>query len=342
MKAAPDVTWDSLDWRALDRLRAGFLDGQAAQGPYWKSPHDLAAYDLTYGERIGWKWDAVLRELRLRSWAPAPASAGLVVLDWGCGSGIAGRRVIAAIGPEKVSRLLLWDHSPLAVAYAVERARSAFPGLTVDAASGPSTASDVLVVSHVLNEIPPAQLSDFRSLLTATRSLLWVEPGTHEVSRSLQQWREHLLADGAHLVAPCTHQGSCGLLRAGEERHWCHHFAPPPVGVHADRHWVRFAQRAGIDLRSLPYAFVIAERTASSAPFPAGAARLIGRPEHFKPYARTLSCDAAGVTEVTLPRRTLPDLYKHLERNRGPLLYRWERQDNTVTAGESLIPLGSS
>ena len=27
------------------------------------------------------------------------------------------------------------------------------------------------------------------------------------------------------------------------------------------------------------------------------------------------------------------DLYKHLERNRGPLLYRWERQDNTVTAG---------
>ena len=47
MSSSPIVTWETLDWPTLDRLRAGFLDGGAARGPYWKSPHDLAVYDLT-------------------------------------------------------------------------------------------------------------------------------------------------------------------------------------------------------------------------------------------------------------------------------------------------------
>jgi hypothetical protein len=339
MSSSPIVTWETLDWPTLDRLRAGFLDGGAARGPYWKSPHDLAVYDLTYGERIGWKWDAVLRELRLRSLLPSASTGGLQVLDWGCGSGIAGRRVVAALGADRVSQLALWDHSPLATAYAAGRARLEFPGLAVVAGAGAASTPDVLVVSHVLNELAPAAQEELRALVGRARHVLWVEPGTHEVARALQGWREGLRAGGARIVAPCTHQEACGLLRAGEERHWCHHFAPPPTGVHADRNWVRFAQRAGIDLRSLPYAYVIADRGAvADTSLPAGTARLIGRPEHFKPYARMLSCDAEGVVELTLPRRTLPELYKHLERNRGPLLYRWERSDATVSGGAPLLP----
>src|SRR5579859_1535396 len=119
---------EKLDWAALDRLREGFLGGAAAGGPYWRSRGDLAAYDATYGERIGWKWDAVLRELRLRGWAPP---AGAAVLDWGCGSGVAGRRVVAFFGAENFSALHLHDHSPLALEFAADAARRAFPGLAV-------------------------------------------------------------------------------------------------------------------------------------------------------------------------------------------------------------------
>ena len=54
------MNWTALDWKTLDRLREGFLSGSAAKGPYWKSRDDLAHYDATYAERIGWKWDAVL------------------------------------------------------------------------------------------------------------------------------------------------------------------------------------------------------------------------------------------------------------------------------------------
>ena len=103
------VNLDQIDWASLERLRAGFLSGEAASGPYWRARSDLESYDATFGERIGWKWDSVLRELARRNWRPSSRNA----LDWGCGSGIAGRRVIETFGPENFDSLDLWDHSPL-------------------------------------------------------------------------------------------------------------------------------------------------------------------------------------------------------------------------------------
>src|SRR5213596_2022051 len=107
---APTVTWDTLDWAALDRLREIFLGGPPPGGSYWRSPVDLASYDLTYAQRIAWKWDAVLGELRARGWAPPFARP---LLDWGCGSGVASRRVLDWFGPEHFRRLRLWDRSSL-------------------------------------------------------------------------------------------------------------------------------------------------------------------------------------------------------------------------------------
>src|SRR3954463_3494872 len=126
------MTWNEIDWTALDRLRAGFLDGAAASGPYWQNLSDLASYDFTYGERIGWKWDAIIAELKLRNWRPP---SGVSVLDWGCGSGIAGRRILAAFGAGNFSSLRLWDHSPLACDFAAEAALRKFPSLDVAVAT---------------------------------------------------------------------------------------------------------------------------------------------------------------------------------------------------------------
>ena len=66
--------FDHLDWTALDRLRAAFLsDASARATPYWQTHDTLAAYDATYAERIGWKWDALLRELAASGTALASA-----------------------------------------------------------------------------------------------------------------------------------------------------------------------------------------------------------------------------------------------------------------------------
>ncbi len=328
------MTWDDLDWSALDRLRGGFLSGSAAAGPYWKAPGDLASYDFTYGERIGWKWDHVLRELRLRGWRPRSRA----VFDWGCGSGIAARRAISFFGAGHFDALTVWDHSPLATDFAANAAQREFPTLHVAQATPGLLAANepigLLLVSHVLNELSPEALAGLRALVSRAEAVLWVEAGTHDVSRALGKLRDELKSD-FHVVAPCTQQLGCPILTAGNERHWCHFFAPPPSEIFADSQWVKFGQRAGIDLRSLPYAFIALDR-ARPDPRAENLSRVIGRPEHFKPYARVLNCDASGLTELELPRRADPGLFKQLERTKAPLVYRWRREGEKILGGETL------
>lgn len=327
------MKWTELDWSALDRLRDGFLHGKAAHGPYWKSTSALASYDLTYGERIGWKWNHVLRELQMRQWAPQVRT----ILDWGCGSGIASRRAISHFGAENFDTLYLWDHEPIATDYAASTARQDYPELDTQIVTPGFLQGDtpigLLIISHVLNELSTEALDSLRQLITRAEAVLWVEPGTSEISRSLSAIRDTLL-DKFHVVAPCTHQKSCPVLAEGNERDWCHFFAPPPSEIFADADWVKFGQRAGVDLRSLPYSFLALDRRplATDSAF----SRILGRPKHFKPYTRFLNCDEHGLEFVTLPKRNNPSLYKELDRTKTPLIYRWTRDDGTITNGSAL------
>ena len=336
------MTWAELDWPALERLRDGFLRGGATSDPYWESEAALASYDLTYGERIGWKWDQVLRELRLRGWRPDVRT----VCDWGCGSGIASRRVILFFGAQNFAGLTVWDHSSLAGEFAAGAARRAFPQIEIRQATLRFLQSDepigLLVISHVLNELPPAALAGLRSVMARARCILWVEPGTHEISRQLGTLREELTSQ-FQVTGPCTHQNSCPMFAPGNERHWCHFFAPPPGAIFASPDWVKFGQRAGIDLRSLPYCFLGLDRKNHSPDHrdgevtaPAGLSRVVGRPEQFKPYTRLLNCDASGLTELELLKRADPGLHKQLGRATAPLLYRWRRAGGRILGGEAL------
>ncbi|HET7535268.1 MAG TPA: small ribosomal subunit Rsm22 family protein [Candidatus Didemnitutus sp.] len=327
------MNWESLDWEVLDRLRETFLSDKKTDGPYWHTITDLECYDFTYGERIGWKWDAVLAELKQRGWSPA---AGGTILDWGCGSGIAGRRVLDFFGGQNFSALFVHDHSPLAMEFAEHRARTLFPSLPVARADYRLINGDapigLLVVSHVLNELNDIARAELAGLLARAQAVLWVEPGTHEVSRALVGWREELRTAGFQVVAPCTHQAGCGLLAPENERHWCHHFADPPTGIYADSNWVKFGQRAGIDLRSLPYSFLVLDRRPIQQP--ADASRILGDPRLYKGYAKIFNCSAAGVEELTLQQRVDKELFKSLKRARGPLLYRWTRDKTQIVAAE--------
>jgi len=260
------MNWESLDWAALDRLRGTFLTGKP--GDYWRSRSDLENYDFTYGQRIAWKWNEVLAELRRLNWTPPAAT----VLDWGCGSGVAGRTVCEFFG---ITTRRVFDRSDLAMSYAGgERWHGEPPG--------------ILVMSHVLNE-----LDAMPDVVEQADAVLWVEPGTFADSHALVAVREKL-RHRFHVVAPCTHRERCGI--AGKD--WCHFFADTPAGVMNDPNWVRFAQRAGIDLRSLPYSYLVLDRQSSNA-----GTRVVGEPRRYKGYAKVLGCDATGVREVMVQKR---------------------------------------
>jgi len=320
------VKISGLDWDALDRLRARFLSGEASDGvPYWQSESDLETYDATFGERIGWKWDAVLRELARLRWKPASRQ----ILDWGCGSGVAGRRVIEAFGMENFDSLAVFDHSLLAAGFAAARARGRFPSLHVTTGVEAGSEPGLLVVSHVLNELLPGDRSDLIALAMSAQEILWVEPGTHASSRGLIAVREEL-RPSFDVLAPCPHQARCGILAEGNERHWCHFFAAPPAGIQNDSNWVRFGQRAGIDLRSLPYSFlVLSKKPSSPLPLPASA-RVIGRPEPFKGYTRLFTCEEAGVGTLELQKREAPELVRSLKRDTEFPLFQWTREGRRI------------
>lgn len=349
------MNWESLDWEILDRLRENFLSGNKSAGPYWHTITDLECYDFTFAERIGCKWDAVLGELKQRRWQP-PAQATL--LDWGCGSGKAGRRVVDFFGSANFSRLVVHDHSALAMDFAVHHGRKFFPGLSVEHASASFLQGNepigVLVLSHVLNELNDTDLTGLGKLMSRATAILWVEPGNHEVSRVLGHWRKKLVGP-FRVVAPCPHQAACGVLAAGNEKHWCHFFAPTPPGIHADSGWVKFGQRAGIDLRSLPYSFLAMDRSpvgralrptpsnqsVGDKPRPtndphAGLSRIIGAPRHYKGYAKIFNCDAGGVAELMLQKRDAPELFKALKHGSDPSLHRWTHENGRITRIESL------
>ena len=96
----------------------------------------------------------------------------------------------------------------------------------------------------------------------------------------------------------------------------------------ANSNWVRFAQRAGIDLRSLPYSFLVLERKGLRDPVPGllpdGFSRIIGAPRMYKGYAKIFSCQADGVRDLTLQKRDAPELFKALKGHNETGLYQWQ------------------
>jgi len=330
-----ETTCDTLDWAALARLRDGFLSGAGAAGAYWQSRADLAAYDLTFAQRIAWKWDAVLAELKLREWTPPPGG----VLDWGCGSGVAGRCVVRAFGAENFSALRQFDRSALAMEFAAVRAKSVFPQLTVNVGGAEVESPGLLVLSHVLNELPDAEREGLLRLARRSAAVLWVEPGTHADSRALIAMRERLREE-FEVIAPCTHSEVCGLLAGGNERHWCHNFAAPPPGIMADSDWVRFGQRMGIDLRSLPYSFLALERRGlrSDAQRLAGWQRIVGSPRIYKGFAKLFCCQADGVRGLTLQRRDAPEVFKRLKDEESVLLVKGGTEHDKLATIEATLP----
>lgn len=315
------MKWDSVSWSSLERLRNAFLSSTAGQTDYWQCEADLASYDLSFAQRIGWKWDWVLEDLKQLGWSPPIGE----VLDWGCGTGIAHRAFFHHFGTASTTGLRLWDRSNLAIHFAASRVAEKHPGVKVNTGLGESPT--LLLVSHVLSELSQEQAAQLADFAAHAESVLWIEPGTHDASLALIAVRERL-RDRFNLVAPCPHQARCGILAAGNERHWCHHFAKPPNNVFTEGHWARFGQMMGIDLRSLPLSYLVLDKR--SSPLNPGATRIIGRPRIYKPHALILACQETAVREHRLDRRTFPDPYRQVKKDRFGSLQRWASENGVI------------
>jgi hypothetical protein len=310
------------DRDTLDALRTSYLEGTAGTEDYWKNDALLRGYDETFARRIAWKWQWVLADLDRRGWSPPQGT----VVDYGCGTGVAVREVLGKYANAGLARVALHDRSPRAHKFAVETVRREFPGVTVETQIPDGVG--LLLVSHVLPELDEAGRAAILNVAQRAQAVIFVEPGTHEVSRRLIELREKL--NGVMKpVAPCFHANQCGLLTPENARHWCHFFVQPPNLVYTDSDWVHFGRVMGIDLRSLPLSFLVMDRREFSPP-PAGTVRVLGKQRMYKGYALLQGCDASGVAEKRLMKRTAPAFFRATQKHRTSTVQRWETEGTEI------------
>lgn len=322
----------AFDWARLRQLRAVFLEAQGRQSAcatpdYFLSHRDVELYELGFAPRIEWKWAAALREVELR----APSLRPQTLVDWACGAGAATRAVLASPLGERVTRVTLFDRSRRALEHARSSLRDLRPKLDVEfARAGKPLSAELLVASHVLDELDAEGEAQLEHALRAAPAAIVLESGSRGSSRRLGELRARL-QDEFTPIAPCTHSAVCGVLASAND--WCHFFARPPATVFQDAFWAEYSRELGVDLRSLAYSFVALMRSPVAAE--PGLSRILGRPRMLKGRALVDACSAEGVEPLSLLERIDRALFKSLERaSNEPRVWRIEREGARIRSVE--------
>ncbi|MFM8315076.1 MAG: small ribosomal subunit Rsm22 family protein [Deltaproteobacteria bacterium] len=305
-----EIQLTSFQWSELIRLRSRFLSEDIEGGSdYWTSFEVLEAYHHTFAQRIGWKWDAVMREISNKGAMSTLSKINL--LDYGCGTGIAAEKIIGILGQDRVEKIFLWDRSTVALKYSCERLTQLYPNLKIVSCSRleDATEANVVVLSHILNEIEKSELETLKHAISKSEWVVWVEPGTRETSQRLIQIRKLMLPE-FQVLAPCPHQLECGMMNSENMKHWCHFFAAPPGQVFTSSFWAEFGKKMKIDLRSLPTSFLCLNKRSLDESKNRESSRVIGRPRFYKGFGKFLVCDERGVSEVKLLERTNREVFK--------------------------------
>ena len=309
----------SHQWQKLRELREFFLSAKPNRASYWDSEQTLELYDQTLAVRIGWRWDAVIAQLRSLHWQPREK----LFLDWGCGSGVASGKILDAF--PNLECAYLADSSPLAERYAAKTVGTKFPSVAVRTGI-PQGEPFCLLLSHVLGELDDRSEELLASIVHRASSLIWVEGGSAVLSKKLVLWRDRL---NWPVIAPCTHRKACGMLSPENHLHWCHFFTRPPGETFMSAEWAELAKQLEIDHRTVAFSYLVLDRFATN--HPARLARTIGSTRVYKASAKLQLCDDVGLHDVELMKRDFPELWKALKKGWSPDLLKVETNGNRVS-----------
>jgi ribosomal protein RSM22 (predicted rRNA methylase) len=155
-----------------------------------------------------------------------------------------------------------------------------------------SRTAELVLASYVLAELPLEQMVDAANRLWAAagQALVLIEPGTPQGFQRLRVIRDHLLAQGAHVVAPCTHANNCPMAQDD----WCHfkvRLARSRAHMHAKGAVVPFEDEA--------FSYLVF----SKQPVASQGSRIITPPEVSKPGVALQLCGAQGLHREMIARR---------------------------------------
>lgn len=237
-----------------------------------------------------------------------PQFAPRSLLDAGSGPGTAAWAAMAAY-PD-ISNVAFLDNNEqflkLARGLAAQSDQAALRGaraLKVDLDNFPSQArADLVIAAYAFAEMPVEQSGKTAIALWqgCEGALLIIEPGTPQGFARIKQARAALLAEGASLVAPCTHAKPCPMLAPG----WCHF----SVRLSRSREHMH-AKKATVPFEDEKFSYLIASRQ----PMEPHGARILAPPRETKSSITFKLCAENGLLEREIAKRDKAE-YKRIRK----------------------------
>lgn len=163
-----------------------------------------------------------------------------------------------------------------------------------DAAQLASSAepADLIIASYVINELGDAARDALADAMWAKTkdTLVIVEPGTPAGYARIIALRARLIAQGAHVIAPCPHDNACPLQASD----WCHFVQRLPRS-RAHKH----LKGADLPFEDEKFSYVVLSRTAPAA----HASRVLAQPALTKIAVTAKVCAPQGLEIVNALRR---------------------------------------
>jgi ribosomal protein RSM22 (predicted rRNA methylase) len=252
---------------------------------------DLNAYLVT---RLPATYAAVTACLAVLPGQFSPQS----ILDAGSGPGTASWAAVQAF-PD-ISNVTFFDNNAKFLELAQSLAvRSSHAALTKSAAiiddlqrPQENLKADLVIAAYALAELPAATAPKAALALwmACNDILIIIEPGTPQGFERINETRSALIAEGANILAPCTHASKCPMMSPD----WCH-FKARLARSREHLH----AKNAKVPFEDEKYSYVIASRN----PAQMAQARILAPPVKTKPEMSFKLCSEAGLTKQSVATR---------------------------------------
>ncbi|MHB8269883.1 small ribosomal subunit Rsm22 family protein [Bradyrhizobium sp.] len=155
-----------------------------------------------------------------------------------------------------------------------------------------AVSANLAVASYLLGELKDTERTGLADLMWAKTSdtLLVVEPGTPTGYARIIELRAQLIARGAHVAAPCPHDGECPLVAPD----WCHFTQRLP---RSRAH--KALKGAELPFEDEKFAYVALTRTVIAR----HPARVLAQPDVGKVEVTAKLCTSDGLVVAKVPRR---------------------------------------
>lgn len=289
---------------AARKLSEGYRQGQTSRAVV--SPEDACAYAVARMPATYAACSAVFSRLM----EAMPDLAPRTLLDVGAGTGAASWAAVAA-WPQMESLTML-DHNPALRALARKLAQAGPPGLASAEILGGDLAlldmkAGLVVASYVLAELPEEKAAGVAAELWrwTDAALVLVEPGTPQGFDRIRAARAALIAAGAHVAAPCTHDNVCPM----SDGDWCHFSQRLP---RSRDHMLM--KGASVPFEDERYAYVAVTREPA-----ARGARILAPVLETKPGLTFKLCDETGLRAQFVAARDKDEYRRVRKRGWGDL-----------------------